>query len=414
MNINMNLHPKSLIPRVNRRPALWEVAPSSRTLMGPGPSDVHPRVLAALAKPTIGHLDPEFQALMEEIKTSLRYVFQTRNSLTYPVSGPGSVGMETCFANLVEPGDKVVVAQNGSFGGRMRENVVRFGGTAVDVKFDWGRPVDPNAIEDALKANPDAKALAFVHAETSTGALSDAEALIGLARKHDCLSIVDTVTSLGGVPVLVDEWGADAVYSGTQKCLSCPPGLSPVTFSDRAAEVVRARKTPVASWFNDLNLVMQYWSGQGGRTYHHTAPVNALFGLYESLVMLEEEGLEVSWARHRLMHEALVAGVEAMGLSMHVAKEYRLPMLNTVKIPDWVDDKTVRSELLARYGLEIGAGIGALAGKVWRIGLMGQSATVKNVLLCLEALEHVLAPQSDEVVLNVAADAALKVLSYKA
>ena len=414
MNFNMNLNPRNLIPRLNRRPALWEVAPNSRTLMGPGPSDVHPRVLAALAKPTIGHLDPEFQALMEEIKTSLRYVFQTRNSLTYPVSGPGSVGMETCFANLVEPGDKVIVAQNGAFGGRMRENVIRFGGTPVDVKFDWGQPVDPNAIEDALKANPDAKALAFVHAETSTGALSDAATLIGLAKKYDCLSIVDTVTSLGGTPVLVDEWGADAVYSGTQKCLSCPPGLSPVTFSDRVADVVRARKTPVASWFNDLNLVMQYWSGAGGRTYHHTAPINSLYGLYESLVMLEEEGLEVSWARHRLMHEALVAGFEAMGLSMHVAKDHRLPMLNTVKIPEWADDKAVRAELLSRYGLEIGAGIGALGGKVWRIGLMGQSACVKNVLLCLEALEHVLAPYSSEVVLNKAADAALKVLSFKA
>jgi alanine-glyoxylate transaminase / serine-glyoxylate transaminase / serine-pyruvate transaminase len=411
MNMNMNINAKGLIPRVNRRPPLWEVAPSSRILMGPGPSDVHPRVLAALAKPTIGHLDPEFQALMEEIKTSLRYVFQTRNSLTYPVSGPGSVGMETCFANLVEPGDKVVVAQNGSFGGRMRENVVRFGGTSIDVKFDWGKPVDPNAIEDALKANPGVKVLAFVHAETSTGALSDAETLIGLARKYDCLSIVDAVTSLGGMPLMVDEWGADAVYSGTQKCLSCPPGLSPVTFSDRAAEVAKTRKTPVASWFNDLNLVMQYWSGAGGRTYHHTAPVNALYGLYESLVMLEEEGLEHSWARHTLMHQAFVAGLEAMGLEMHVAKEYRLPSLNAVRIPEWADDKTVRAQLLSRYGLEIGAGIGALGGKVWRIGLMGQSATVKNILLCLKGLEDVLAPYSKTIIRNKATDTALHALA---
>jgi alanine-glyoxylate transaminase / serine-glyoxylate transaminase / serine-pyruvate transaminase len=409
----MNINPKNLIPRVNRRPALWEIAPSSRTLMGPGPSDVHARVLAAMAKPTIGHLDPEFQALMEEIKTSLRYVFQTRNSLTYPVSAPGSVGMETCFANLVEPGDKVVVAQNGAFGGRMRENVVRFGGVPIDVKFDWGQPVDPNAIEDALKANPGVKAVAFVHAETSTGVLSDAEALCALAHQHGALSIVDTVTSLGGVPVLVDEWGADAVYSGTQKCLSCPPGLSPVTFSERAADVVRSRKTQVASWFNDLNLVMQYWSGEGGRTYHHTAPVNALYGLYESLVMIEDEGLEVSWARHRLMHEALVAGLEAMGLEMHVAPAYRLPQLNTVKIPEWADDKAVREALLSRYDLEIGAGIGALAGKVWRIGLMGQSASAKNVLLCLDALEDVLSSQSDAITRNKAASAALNVLARK-
>ncbi len=407
----MNINPKNLIPRVNHRPALWEVAPSARTLMGPGPSDVHARVLAAMAKPTIGHLDPEFQALMEEIKTSLRYVFQTRNSLTYPVSGPGSVGMETCFANLVEPGDKVLVAQNGSFGGRMRENVVRFGGTPIDVKFDWGQAVDPNAVEDALKANPGVKAVAFVHAETSTGALSDAETLIAIARKHGALSIMDTVTGLGGVPVLVDEWGADAVYSGTQKCLSCPPGLSPVTFSERAAAVVRSRKTPVASWFNDLNLVMQYWSGAGGRTYHHTAPVNALYGLYESLLMLEQEGLEVSWARHRRMHEALVAGLEAMGLEMHVAKEHRLPQLNTVKIPEWADDKAVRADLLSRYGLEIGAGIGALAGKVWRIGLMGQSANVKNVLLCLTALEDILATQNSAITRDKASAAALKALA---
>jgi len=407
----MNISPNNLIPRVNRRPALWEVSPSSRILMGPGPSDVHARVLAATAKPTIGHLDPEFQALMEEIKTSLRYVFQTRNSLTYPVSGPGSVGMETCFANLVEPGDKVIVAQNGSFGGRMRENVTRFGGEAIDVKFEWGQPVDPNAIEDALKANPGAKAVAFVHAETSTGVLSDAAAITALAKQYDCLSIMDTVTSLGGVPVLVDEWGADAVYSGTQKCLSCPPGLSPVTFSEQAAAVVRSRKSPVASWFNDLNLVMQYWSGAGGRTYHHTAPVNALYGLYESLIMLEEEGLEASWARHRLMHEALVAGLQAMGLSMHVEPACRLPQLNTVKIPEWADDKLVRTDLLKRYDLEIGAGIGALGGKVWRIGLMGQSATPKHVLLCLAALEDVLAAQSDEIVRNKASSAALNVLS---
>ena len=414
MNINMNIDTKSLIPRVNRRPALWEVAPSSRTLMGPGPSDVHPRVLAALAKPTIGHLDPEFQALMEEIKTSLRYVFQTRNALTYPVSGPGSVGMECCFTNLVEPGDKVVVAQNGSFGGRMRENVIRFGGTPIDVKFEWGKPVDPNAIEDVLKANRDAKALAFVHAETSTGALSDGAALVGLAQQYDCLSIMDAVTSLGGMPVLVDEWGVDAVYSGTQKCLSCPPGLSPVTFSDRAMEVVKARKTPVASWFNDLALVMQYWSGEGGRTYHHTAPINALYGLYESLVMLEEEGLDHSWARHKLMHQAFVAGLEAMGLEMHVAKEHRLPSLNTVRIPEWADDKTVRAQLLSRYGLEIGAGIGALAGKVWRIGLMGQSATVKNILLCLKALEDILGAQNKAIIRNKAIDRALGVLAGKA
>ncbi len=360
-------------------------------LMGPGPSDMHPRVVAALGHSAIGHLDPAFVAMMEEIKLLLRYAFQTENALTFAVSGPGSVGMETCFVNLVEPGDKVIVCRNGVFGGRMIENVQRFGGTAVVVEDTWGEPVDPRKVADALKANPDAKMVAFVHAETSTGAQSDAAALVKLAREAGCLSIVDTVTSLGGTPVLADAWGADAIYSGSQKCLSCVPGLAPVTFSERAVERVKARKQKVPSWFMDLGLVLEYWSAPGGkRTYHHTAPVNSLFALHESLVMLKEEGLEQAWARHRLHHEALKAGFDVLGLRFVVREDARLPQLNAVYIPEGVDDAAVRKQLLEKYNLEIGAGLGPLAGKVWRFGLMGHSARRENVDLCLGALADVL------------------------
>ena len=363
----------------------------NRVLMGPGPSDMHPRVVTALGKPAIGHLDPAFVQMMEEIKVLLRYAFQTENALTFAVSGPGSVGMETCFVNLVEPGDKVIVCRNGVFGGRMIENVQRFGGTAIVVEDTWGEPVDPGKVEAALKANPDAKAVAFVHAETSTGAQSDAATLVGLARKYNCLAIVDAVTSLGGTPVLADEWGADAIYSGSQKCLSCVPGLAPVTFSERAVERVKARRQKVPSWFMDLGLVLEYWSAPGGkRTYHHTAPVNSLFALHESLVMLKEEGLENAWTRHRLHHAALKAGFEVLGLKFVVPEAARLPQLNAVHVPAGVDEAAVRKQLLERYQLEIGAGLGPLAGKVWRFGLMGYSARRENVELCLSALAEVL------------------------
>ena len=365
--------------------------PPLRTLMGPGPSNVHPRILQAMAKPIIGHLDPAFVIMMEELKALLQYAFQTRNELTIPVSAPGSAGMETCFVNLIEPGDKVVVCQNGVFGGRMKENVERSGAKAIMVEDDWGKPVDPGKLEDTLKANPDAKIVAFVHAETSTGVLSDARLLCEIARRHDCLTIVDAVTSLGGTPVKVDEWKIDAIYSGTQKCLSCTPGLSPVSFSDRVVDVIKARKRPVQSWFLDLNLVMGYWgSGQAKRAYHHTAPINSLYALHEALVLLQEEGLENAWARHERNHRALRAGLEAMGLSFLVADECRLPQLNAVTIPEGVDEATVRGKLLSDYDLEIGAGLGALAGKVWRIGLMGHTSDLKNVMYCLGALEAVL------------------------
>ncbi len=262
--------------------------PIARTLMGPGPSDVHPRILEALGRTTIGHLDPQFIQMMDEIKKLLQYAFQTKNALTLPVSAPGSAGMEACFANLLEPGDKAVVCINGVFGNRMVENVTRCGAVAVTVNDDWGKPVDPDKVEAALKANPDAKILAFVHAETSTGARSDAKTLAALAKQYNCMTIVDAVTSLGGVELRVDDWGLDAVYSGTQKCLSCTPGLSPVTFSEQAAECIRNRKTPVQSWFLDMNLVMGYWGGGAKRAYHHTAPINALYGLHESLVLFQE------------------------------------------------------------------------------------------------------------------------------
>ncbi len=384
--------------------------PPSRVLMGPGPSDVPARVLQAMARPTIGHLDPAFIALMDEIKGLLHYAFQTRNGLTMPVSGPGSAGMEACFVNLVEPGDTVIVCINGVFGGRMKENVERLGARAVVVEDAWGTPVDPAKVAAALKAHAGAKALAFVHAETSTGVASDAARLCRLAREHGALSIVDTVTSLAGIPVLVDEWGADAVYSGTQKCLSCTPGLSPVTFSDRAVEALKARKARNQSWFLDFGLLLGYWGGGAKRAYHHTAPINALYGLHEALVMLHEEGLEAAWARHARMHDALRAGLEAMGLSLLVAPEHRLPQLNAVCVPDGVDEAAVRARLLERFGLEIGAGLGALAGKVWRIGLMGASCTPTHVTLCLIALDSVLAEMGAPIAPGAAVAAANRVL----
>jgi alanine-glyoxylate transaminase/serine-glyoxylate transaminase/serine-pyruvate transaminase len=364
--------------------------PPVRILMGPGPSDVHPRILEAMSRPTIGHLDPEFIHMMDEVKTMLQYAFQTENKLTMPVSAPGSAGMETCFVNLVEPGDKVIICRNGVFGSRMQENVTRAGGQAIMVDDAWGSAIDPQKLEDALKQHSDAKIVAFVHAETSTGALSDAKTLCEIAHKHNCLTIADCVTSLAGVELRVDDWGIDAIYSGTQKCLSCTPGLSPVSFSEPALEVVTSRKSPVQSWFMDLNLVMGYWGENAKRSYHHTAPINALYGLHESLVMLQEEGLENAWARHRSHHLALRAGLEAMGISFVVDENDRLPQLNSVYIPEGVDDAKVRTRLLQEYGLEIGAGLGEMAGKIWRIGLMGTACSQRNVMLCLSALESVL------------------------
>lgn len=379
--------------------------PPVRTLMGPGPSDVHPRVLTAMARPTIGHLDPAFIAMMEEIKALLQYAFQTSNALTIPISAPGSAGMEACFVNLIEPGEKVVVCMNGVFGERMKENIERARGVPVMVEDNWGTPVDPNKLEDALRTHRDARIVAFVQAETSTGVQSDARKLTEIAHHHGCLAIVDAVTSLGGSPLKVDEWDLDAVYSGSQKCLSCTPGLSPVTFSDRAVEKIKKRKTKVQSWFLDLNLVMGYW-GSGKRVYHHTAPINLLYGLHEALAMLQEEGLENSWARHRHNHLALRSGIEAMGLSFLVKESARLPQLNAIVVPEGVDEAVLRSRLLNEYNLEIGAGLGNLAGKIVRIGLMGYGANMKNVMYCLEALEAVLADMRAPIHTGVAMNAA--------
>lgn len=386
--------------------SLHSFHPPVRTLLGPGPSDVSPRVLAALARPTIGHLDPAFISMMDEVKSLLQYAFQTRNELTMPVSAPGSAGMEACFVNLVEPGDKVIVCQNGVFGGRMKENVERCGSTAIMVQDDWGKPADPNKLEDALQTHRDAKLVAFVHAETSTGAQSDAQTLVKLAHQYDCLTIVDAVTSLGGTPLKVDEWEIDAIYSGTQKCLSCVPGISPVSFGERAVERIKNRQSKVQSWFLDMNLVMGYWGGGAKRAYHHTAPINTLYALHESLVMLQAEGLEQAWARHALNHQALRAGVEAMGLSFVVDADARLPQLNSITVPAGVDEAAVRTELLNRYSLEIGAGLGALAGKIWRIGLMGFGSNQKNVLNCLGALDAVLSDMNAPIQRGVAVAAA--------
>ncbi|HHO59490.1 MAG TPA: alanine--glyoxylate aminotransferase family protein [Thiotrichales bacterium] len=384
--------------------------PPVRTLMGPGPSDVHPRVTGAMARPCIGHLDPAFVGMMDEVKQMLQYAFQTQNQLTIPVSAPGSAGMEATFQNLLEHGDKVIICQNGVFGGRMKEVAERCGATTVMVEDDWGKPVDPNKVADAFKANPDTRLLAFVHAETSTGARSDAQTLSKIAHENDALVLVDAVTSLGGSELKVDEWEIDAIYSGTQKCLSCTPGISPVSFSQRAVDVITSRKSRVQSWFLDTNLVMGYWGPNAKRAYHHTAPVNALYALHESLVMLQDEGLENSWARHYNNHLALRAGLEAMGLSFVVDEAYRLPQLNAVTIPDGVDEAAVRAQLLNEFNLEIGAGLGTLAGKVWRIGLMGHSSRAENIFLCLSALEATLGGMGANINKGVALDAAQAIL----
>jgi len=367
--------------------AFRDVDPGQRVLMGPGPSDVPPRVLACLAAPTIGHLDPKFLAIMDETQELLRYVFETRNDFTIPVSGTGSAGMETCFVNLMEPGDEVVVCVNGVFGTRMSDIVNRLGGKLVKVEVEWGRAVPPEAVERAV-AGRRPKIVAVVHAETSTGAATRLDDIAAIAHRAGALFLVDAVTSLGGMPVAVDASGVDAVYSGTQKCLSCPPGLAPVSFNAAALKVLEGRKSPVVSWYLDMGMVRQYWGG--ARRYHHTAPINMVYALREALRIIAEEGLEARWARHRLHHRALVAGLEAMGLRMLVPEAERLPMLNAVCIPEGADDKRVRAALLEGFGIEIGGGLGPLAGKVWRVGLMGHAACRRNVTLFLTALEAIL------------------------
>jgi alanine-glyoxylate transaminase/serine-glyoxylate transaminase/serine-pyruvate transaminase len=367
------------------------VAPPRRLLMGPGPSDVPPRVLAALAAPTVGHLDPYFLRIMDETQSMLRQVFCTQNRLTLAVSGTGSAGMETCIVNLVEPGDRVVVGVNGVFGGRMADVARRCGAEVTTLERPFGEVFTPEEVAAAVRqVRP--KVVGLVHAETSTGALQPLEEIARIVHEVGSLLLVDCVTSLGGLPVEIDRWGIDAAYSGTQKCLSCPPGLAPVTFSPRAEEVIQNRKTKVASWYLDTTLIANYWSDKS-RAYHHTAPINMNYALHEALRGVLEEGLEARFARHRRNHLALRAGLEAMGIEYAVAEPYCLPMLNAVKIPAGVDDQAVRSRLLSAYGIEIGGGLGPLAGKTWRIGLMGETSQPRNVLLFLAALEACLAAQ---------------------
>jgi alanine-glyoxylate transaminase/serine-glyoxylate transaminase/serine-pyruvate transaminase len=364
-----------------------DINPGTRVLMGPGPSDVPARVLQAMSAPCIGHLDPYFLAVMDETQQLLRFLFQTENELTIPVSGTGSAGMEACFVNLVEPGDEVVVCVNGVFGTRMSDIVGRLGAKLTRLDFEWGRAVDPETVRNAVQGKAP-KLIAVVHAETSTGVCTPLEDLSKIAHDAGALFLVDAVTSLAGLEVAVDTWGIDAVYSGTQKCLSCPPGLSPISLGPAALKALDSRKTPVASWYLDMSMVRNYWGGD--RKYHHTAPINMVYGLREALRIVAEEGLQARFARHRLNHLALVAGLEAMGLSMLVPEAERLPMLNAVRIPEGADDAKVRGSLLRHFGIEIGGGLGDLAGKVWRVGLMGHASSTRNVYLFLAALETVL------------------------
>lgn len=364
--------------------------PPQRLLMGPGPSNVHPRVYAALAAPVVGHLDPVFLEVMEQSKELLQGVFQTRNELTLAISGTGSCGMETCLVNALEPGDRALICISGVFGVRMREVAERCGAEVDALEVEWGEPVPAEAVEEALKAG-DYKVVGIVHAETSTGVLQPLAEISRSVRQHGALFLVDTVTSLGGVEVDVDGLGIDLCYSGTQKCLSCPPGLSPVTVSPRARQALAERRTRVRSWYLDLTLIAQYWGES--RVYHHTAPISMNYALREALCLVREEGLEQRWERHRRNQQALVRGLEALGLQMVVAPAYRLPSLTTVRVPEGVADAAVRSRLLQRFGIEIGGGLGKFKGNAWRVGLMGHTSTERNVALFLSALEVTLAEQ---------------------
>jgi alanine-glyoxylate transaminase/serine-glyoxylate transaminase/serine-pyruvate transaminase len=365
-----------------------ELNTSRRVLMGPGPSDTHPRVLKAMSTPLIGHLDPEFLEIMDDIKSMTQETLKTKNELTFVVSAPGSAGMETCLVNLLEPGDEAVVCINGVFGTRLADIAERCGAKVIKIEAAWGSPINPDDVEAALKTcNP--KLLAIVHAETSTGVLQPLEEISKMSKNAGALLVVDAVTSYCGTELKVDEWGIDALYSGTQKCLSAPPGLSPVTFSQAAIDVLNNRKTKVQSWFLDLTMVKNYWSG-AKRAYHHTAPISAMFAMREALRLVLEEGLENRFKRHQKNHELLRDGLEAMGFKFLVDKEYRLPMLNAVTIPAGVDDANVRKRLLEEYNIEIGGGLGPYAGKIWRIGLMGESSTKNNVNMLLSALKQVM------------------------
>jgi alanine-glyoxylate transaminase/serine-glyoxylate transaminase/serine-pyruvate transaminase len=366
-------------------------SPPVRVLMGPGPSDIHPRVLAALARPTVGHLDPYYLRLMDDLQQMLRGVFRTDNRMTFAVSGTGSAGMETAVVNLLEPDDAMVVCVNGVFGGRMVDVAERAGARVTRIEKPWGQVFTPDEMARVL-AEVRPKVLGIVMAETSTGAWQPLEEISRLVHEHDALLLVDAVTSLGGLPVETDAWQIDAIYSGTQKCLSCPPGLAPVSFNERAMEVITKRKRKVQSWYLDVNMLASYWGED--RVYHHTAPINMSYGLHEALQMIHEEGLEACFARHMHNHRALKAGLQAMGIQFAAQEGHQLPMLNAITIPDGIEDVRVRGQLLQRFGIEIGGGLGAFKGKVWRVGLMGYGSRPGNVLLFLSALEQLLAEQN--------------------
>lgn len=368
-----------------------DVKPPYRILLGPGPSNISPRVQQAMQAPMVGHLDPYFFDVMDDTVKLLRALFQTENRLTFPISGTGSAGMEASFCNFLEPGDVAVIGVNGLFGERMVDNALRCGAEVVQVTAGWGRIIEPEAIEAALKAQKQVKLMALVHAETSTGILQPLTEASQLAKQYEALFLVDTVTSLGGEEVAVDDWGIDICYSGTQKCISCPPGLAPFTANQKAVAAIEARTSKVQSWYLDFSLLSSYWSE--GRFYHHTAPICMIYALHEALVLIVEEGLEARWQRHLRHGSALKAGLEAMGLTLHAQEGHRLSMLTSVRIPSGIDDLRVRQRLLNEFGIEIGGGLGPLKGHIWRIGLMGHSSTEENVLLILSVLEKMLAAE---------------------
>lgn len=386
-----------------------ELNPPDRLLLGPGPANVSPRVLRALATPLLGHLDPAFLSIMDDTVYLLRQVFQTSNHVTIPISGTGSAGMEAALCNVVEPGDTVVIGINGYFGERLAEMASRYGARVVRVEAEWGLPLELEKIQKALKAERSVKVVAVVHAETSTGVLQPLDGLANLARSHDALLLVDAVTSLGGIDLRVDDWEIDICYSGTQKCLGAPPGLSPLTFGPRAVEVLRSRKTKVANWYLDLTLLGQYWGGE--RIYHHTAPISMIYALREALRIVDEEGLQKRFARHRRSARALWAGLEAMGIGLIAPEGYRAYSLTTVRIPEGVDDAALRRTLLEDWGIEIGGGLGPLRGKAWRVGLMGYNSTAKSVLTFLAALESALVQQGLEIAQGAGAAAAQRALA---
>ena len=365
--------------------SIGELNPHLRLLLGPGPSPVHPRVLKAMSTNVVGHLDPDFLAVMDDCQVMLREVCGTKNRVTFPVSGTGSAGMEAAVCNVIEPGDKAIICVNGVFGTRMTDVAGRYGAEVIKVEAPWGEPIDPAEVKKALDANPDAALVGIVHAETSTGVLQPMEEIGAACQGHGALLLMDCVTSLGGVPVEVDKWGVEIAYSGTQKCLSCPPGVAPLTMSERALGKMRERKNKVASWYFDVSMIESYWGSD--RSYHHTGPITMNYAIREALRLVLEEGLEARFDRHALASKALQAGVEALGLSMFAQEGARTPTLNTVSIGDNIDDGAVRKSLLNDFNIEIGGGLGPVAGKAWRIGMMGHGARQENVAYLISALE---------------------------